>query len=124
MAYVFSISRFLDDTPTYSVYRIPAEAAVMDHPEQTLIFKLFEGLGNAGWGQFREHPGKIIVGHPDPITTVMKVALPLPLFPVEAVELNVYGCRGKPQSIDQFRYGQKILQNQASSMNELKRLRL
>ncbi len=96
MAYVSSITRFLDDTPTYSVYRIPAERAVMDHSEQTLILKLFKGFGDDVCGQAREHPGEVTIGHPNPITIVMKMALTLPLFPVEVVELNVDGCRGTP----------------------------
>lgn len=96
----------------------------MDHSEKTLILKLFESLGNDGCGKFREHPGKIIVGHPNPITAVMIVVLLSPLFPIVVVELNVHGCRGKPQSIDQFRHGREVLHGQASSMNELKRLRL
>lgn len=48
----------------------------MDHSEQTLILKLFEGLGDDGCRQVREHPRKILVGHPNPITAGMKVALP------------------------------------------------
>lgn len=96
MAYVSSISRFPDDTLRFSVYYIPAEAAGMDHSEQTLILKLFESLRDDGFGQFREHPGEILVGHPNPITAGMKVALPSPLFPVEVVELNIDSCRGKP----------------------------
>lgn len=124
MAYVFSLTRFLDDTPTYSVYRIPAETAVMDHSEQTLILKPSEGFGNDGLGQFREHPGKILVGHPNPITAGMKMALTLPLLPIKLVELNVDGCRGKTQPLNQFRHGLRILQDHSSSMNELKRLRL
>lgn len=124
MAYVSSVSRFLDDTLRFSIYHIPAEAAGMDHSEQPLILKLFKGFGDDDCGQVREHPGKILVGHPTPITAVMKLTLPPPLFTVEVVERNVHGCRGKSQSIDQFRHGRKILQNQASSMNELKRLRL
>lgn len=68
----------------------------MNHSEQTLILKLFERLEDDVCGQAGEHPGKIIVGHPNPITAVMKMALPPPLFPVEVVELNVDGCRGTP----------------------------
>lgn len=96
----------------------------MDHSEKTLILKLPEGFGNDGLGQAREHPGKILVGHPNPITAGMIVVLPPPLFPVEVVELNVDGRRGTTKSLDQFGHGRKILQDQASSMNELKRLRL
>ena len=124
MAYVSNITRFLDDTPTYSVYRIPAETAVMDHSEQAPILKLPEDLGNGSCGQFREHPRKILVGHPNPITAGMKMTLSLPLLPIKVVELGVDGCRGNPQSLSQFKHGRKILQNQSSSMNELKRLRL
>nr|DAI78230.1 MAG TPA: hypothetical protein [Caudoviricetes sp.] len=125
MVYVSSITRFLDDTPTYSVYRIPAEVAVMNHSEQTLILKLFESLGDDDFGQFRKHPGEILVGHPNPITAGVEMPLPLPLFPVEVVELSVDGCRGESQSLDQFGHMLKIVQDQSSpSMNELKRLRL
>lgn len=96
----------------------------MDHSEQTLILKLSESLGNDSIGQAREHPGKILIGHPNPITAGMIVALSLPLLPVEVVELNVDGRRGTTKSLDQFGRRWKILQNQAFSMNELKRLRL
>lgn len=96
----------------------------MDHPEQTLVLKLSEDIGNGICGQFREHPGKIIIGHPNPITAVMKMALSLPLLPIKVVELNVHGCRGKTQSLREFKNGWQIVQNQSSSTNELKRLRL
>lgn len=96
----------------------------MDHSEQALILKLFEGPGNDDCGKVREHPGEIIVWHPNPITAGMIVALLPPLFPIEVVELDVNGCRGKTQSIDQFTHGWKVSQNQSSSMNELKTPRL
>lgn len=96
----------------------------MDHSEQTIILKLSEGFGNDSVGQARKHPGKILVGHPNPIMAGMIVVLLPLLFPVEVIELNVDGRRGNPQSLDQFGYGRKILQDQSSSMNELKRLRL
>jgi hypothetical protein len=54
----------------------------------------------------------------------MKVFLTPPLFPVKIVKLNIHDSSGKTKPLDQFRRGRKILQNQASSMNELKRLRL
>lgn len=124
MAYVFSITRSLDDTPTYPVYRIPAEAPVMNHSEQTLILKLSKNPGNGICGQFREHPRKILIGHPDPITAGMEMALSFPLPSVKLVELNVDGRRGNPQSLGHFKLERQILQDQSSSMNELKRLRL
>ena len=96
----------------------------MDHSEKTLILKLSEGFGNDSIGQTREHQRKILVWHPNPITAGMIVALSSPLLPVEVVELNVDGRRGTTKSLNQFGYRRKILQNQASSMNELKRLRL
>lgn len=96
----------------------------MDHSEKTFILKLSEGFENGSIGQVREHPGEIIVGHPNPITAGMIVVLLFPLLPVEVVELDVDGRRGTTQSLDQFRYGRKILQDQSFSMNELKRLRL
>lgn len=96
----------------------------MDHSEKTLILKLSDGLGDGICGQGREHPGEILVGHPNPITAGMIVVLLLPLLPVEVVELNVNGRRGATKSLDQFGYGRKILQDRSSSMNELKRLRL
>lgn len=46
----------MDDTPRVPGYHIPAETAVMDHSEQTLILKLFEGLEDDVCGQAREHP--------------------------------------------------------------------
>jgi len=96
----------------------------MDHSKQTLSLKLSESLGNGLCRQTQEHPGKIIVGHPNPITAIMKVFLTPPLFPVKIVKLNIHDSSGKTKPLDQFRRGRKILQNQASSMNELKRLRL
>lgn len=83
----------------------------MDHSEKTLILKLSEGFGNDSIGQAREHPGKILVGHPNPITAGMIVVLLLPLLPVEVVELNVDGRRGTTKSLDQFSHGRKILQD-------------
>lgn len=124
MSYVFSITRFLDDTPAYSVYRIPAEAAVMNHSEQPPVLKLSENLGNGICGQFREHPRKILIGHPNPITAGMKMTLSSPLFPIKLVKLNVYGRRGETKSLDPFKHEWQILHDQSSSMNELKRLRL
>jgi hypothetical protein len=96
----------------------------MNHAEQSLILKLSEGLGNDDCGQVREHPGKILIGHPNLITADMIVALPPPLFPVVVVERSIDGRRGKTQSLDRFRHGRKILQSQSSSMKEQKRLRL
>lgn len=65
----------------------------MDHSEQTLILKFSKSLGDGGCGQVREHPGEIIVGHPNPIAADMIMALQPPLFPVEAVKLDGDGCR-------------------------------
>lgn len=96
----------------------------MDHSEKPPILKLSEGLVNGIIGQAREHPGKIIIGHPNPITASMIMALLPPLFPVKVVKLNIYGCRGATQFLNQFRNRRKILHDQSSSMNELKRLRL
>lgn len=79
--------------------------SVMDHSEKTLVLKLSEGFGNDSIGQAREHPGKIIVWHPNPITAIMIVVLLPPLFPVEVVELNIDGRRGTTKPIDQFGHG-------------------
>lgn len=49
--------------------------AVMDHSEQALSLKVSESLGDGDCGQVREHLREIIVGHPNPITAVMIVAL-------------------------------------------------
>lgn len=68
----------------------------MNHSKQALILKLANGFGNDGSRQFREHSGKILVGHPNPITAGMEMMLPVPLLPVEVVKLNVNGRRGKP----------------------------
>lgn len=105
MAYVFSITRFLDDTPTYSAHRIPAEATGMDHPEQALILKPSKGIANDGFGQFWKHLRKILIRHPNPITAVMEMLLQSPLLPIVVVERNVDGRRGKTQHVDQFGYG-------------------
>lgn len=96
----------------------------MNHFEQTRILKPSKSLGNGGCGQFRKHPGEILVRHPNPITAGMKVLLSLPLLPVKVVKLNVDGHRTETQPLNQFVYGRKILHNQSSSMNELKTLRL
>lgn len=96
----------------------------MNHSEQAFILKLSEYLGNGGRRQFREHPRKILIGHPNPITAGMEMALSLPLIPIKAVELNVDGRRGKTQSLGHFKHELRILQDHSSSMNELKRLRL
>lgn len=96
----------------------------MDHFKQAPILKPSEGLGNEGLGQVREHPRKILIGHPDPITAGMEMTLSLPLLPIKVVELSVDGRRNKAQSIGQFKHGLRILHDQSSSMKELKRLRL
>lgn len=96
----------------------------MNHSEQTLILKLSEDLRNGICRQFREHSGEIIVGHPNPITAGMVMALSFPLPPIKRIELNVDGRRGNPQSLGHFKLKRQILQDQSSSMNELKRLRL
>lgn len=47
----------------------------MNHSEQTLTLKLSDSLVNGIIGQAREHPWEIIIGHPNPITAGMIMAL-------------------------------------------------
>lgn len=77
----------------------------MDHSERTLILKVSESLGDDAFRQVREHSREILIGHPNPITAGMKVALPLSLFPVGVVELDVDDCRGEPSLLTSLGMG-------------------
>lgn len=101
-----------------------AHLIVMAHHDQTLIPKLPKGLGDGTTGKERKNPGKITIRHPHPKTTIIIVdALPLPL-PAKVIKPIIDSRRGNTQLPDHPILKQIRYQDQTSSMNELKRLRL